>query len=330
MSDLRVALVGCGGSGTFYHAPAWFDIEGASLIAVCDIVEEKAKRIGEKYGAKVYTDLDRMLKVEKPDVLDVATKPPEHAPCVIKGLEAGCHVYCETPLATSSDEGKEMVKAAEKNGRFLGYNDNYRFAPHQSMLKKWIESGELGTPCLIVSTGHPWTYHHRVDLMLFFGGEISEVYAPKADPLPEEDGGGTRCTISTLKFESGMLGSLIGGGQSRNPEGGWVVFWPWHYGMQIIDYTGTNGRVVTYDIIGGLERYDREQRLIYKWEPTVGERRDFPYTWRLAIGAFAEAIMKEREPPVTGVDGVKSLLILEAIRESMEKNIPVKPKPYSP
>jgi len=325
LSELRVVLVGCGGSGSGNHAPAWFGIEKASLVAVCDVVEEKAKSLGKRYKAEVYTDLDRMLKAEKPDVLDVATQPQAHAPCAIKGLEAGCHVYCETPLATSSKEGKEMVKTAQKHGRFLGYNCNYRFPAHQTMLKEWINKGELGAPCYILSVGHPWTYHHRTDLMRFHGGEVSEVYSPKPEPLPAGEGEGPRCRMALLRFENGAMGNLVAGGSK---DGGRMPLWPWYYGMTMIDYYGTKGRVVTYDIIGGLERYSSDQRLVCRWEPTVSERRDFSFTWRLAIEAFAKAVMEGREPPVTGVDGVKYHLLAEAMSRSAETNAWVKPEPF--
>jgi len=323
LTKLRVALVGCGGSGSGNHAPAWFAVENSSLVAVCDLVEEKAKNLGEKYKVNVYTDLDKMLRKERPDILDVATKPPDHAPCAIKGLEAGCHVYCETPLATSSKEGIEMVRTAQKQGRFLGYNDNYSIAPHQSMLKEWVNKGELGTPCYILSVGHPWTYHHRIDLMLFFGGEVAEVFAPKSEPLPTEEGEGIRCRTALLKFESGAIGNLVAGGWK---QGGRMPLWPWYYGMQMVEYFGTKGRVITHDIIGGLERYTLDQRLVYRWEPMVGERRDFTYTWFLAIRAFAKAVMEGREPPFTGVVGVKSLLVAEAMSKSAETNMWVKPE----
>jgi predicted dehydrogenase len=155
---LRIAIVGCGGAANGFHVPAWWSIDDVEIVAFCDLVKEKADRLAKKYHAKAYSNFSEMLSVEKPDILDVVTQPQAHAECAIAGLEAGCHVFCETPLAMSTEEARRIVESAARCDRGLGYDCNYRFSPHHRMLKEWILSGELGDACYINSFGHVSNY----------------------------------------------------------------------------------------------------------------------------------------------------------------------------
>lgn len=197
MSHLRIGIVGCGANSATYHVPTWWDliigrwtewgrpvtdpipsqVEDIELVAVCDTVQEKASNLAKKYGLRAYFDLDKMLEKEQLDVLDVVTNPGAHCECVQKGLKAGANVYVETPMATSVDEARQMIAAAEGGKNLLGYGENYRFAPHIMRLKNLVDAGDLGDLCSIVSTGDTSNFHHRVELMRWLGGEVTEVYA---------------------------------------------------------------------------------------------------------------------------------------------------------
>lgn len=306
---LRVAMVGCGGQGQGHHAPVWWDIDYVSFVAVCDLMKEKADAVAKKYNAKAYYDLDEMLAEEKLDILDVVTKPKDHCSCTLAALKAGVHVFCETSLATSTEEAKLMVETAEKQNRILGHTNNYRFAPHHQMLKQMISSGELGNPCYINSTGHIATFHHRTDLMRYFGGEITEVYS-----CPAKSGDKLLSQNVSVKFESGATGTLMGSN-----------YISWQHPFMRIDYLGTKGRVITNDLVGGLRKYDMDKREWTVWEPTAFEERDFRITSRRSIEAFAESIERGTEPPATGINGVRYHQLVDAMRKSAERNKPVRP-----
>ena len=306
---LRVAMVGCGGAGTGFHAPVWWDLDYVSFVAVCDVVKEKADAVAGKYGAKAYYNLDEMLAAEKPDILDVVTKPQDHCSCALAGLKAGSHIFCETSLAASTEEAILMVETAEKQNRILGHDNNYRFSPHHVMLKSMIDSGELGDPCYMDSKGHAATFHHRTDLMRFFGGEITEVYSCPATNDKE-----LLAQVVTVKFESGASGTL----SCSN-------YISWQHPMMQIDYLGTKGHVITHDIVGGLKRYDLEKREWTVWEPTVFETSDFHIAFRRSIEAFAQSMRDGKEPPATGINGLRYHQLADAMRKSAELNQPVKP-----
>lgn len=306
---LRVAMVGCGGAGTGFHAPVWWDLDYVSFVAVCDVVKEKADSVAKKYGAKAYYDLDEMLAAEKPDILDVVTRPPEHCSNTLAGLNAGAHVFCETSLATSTEEALLMVETAEKQNRILGHDNNYRFSPHHAMLKSMIDSGELGEPCYVDSKGHAATFHHRTDLMRFFGGEVAEVFS-----CPAVSGDQHLAQAVMMKYESGATGMISCSNHIS-----------WQHPMMQIDYLGTEGHVITHDIVGGLERFDKEKREWIVWEPTVFEVRDFRLAFRLSIIAFAESMRDGKEPPATGLNGLRYHQLADAMKKSAELNQPVRP-----
>src|SRR5699024_2244172 len=121
---LKVAVIGCGSIAKHRHLLEYAQHHEANIIAVCDIVEERAEAVAEQYGAKAYTDYAVLLKEEKPDVVSVCLPNYLHAPVSIAALEAGAHVLCEKPMATSLEEADQMIEAAEKNNKklMIGHN----------------------------------------------------------------------------------------------------------------------------------------------------------------------------------------------------------------
>ena len=119
MSKIKAAIIGVGGISK-HHIEGYLRREDVELYAFCDINEEQLKVRGEQYGiTRLYTDKDVMLKeLPEIDVVSVCTWNSQHAPCTIAALNAGCHVICEKPMATSAKEAKAMKEAAQKKCRF--------------------------------------------------------------------------------------------------------------------------------------------------------------------------------------------------------------------
>ncbi len=164
---LRIGLVGMRGIGAT-HAQAYSKDALAKLVAVCDVVKERADTIGQKYGAKVYYDLNEMIKNEELDILDVTTGGYDngswHFEPAMAGLEAGKHVLVEKPLSNNIEEARQLVAKAAEKGLYLGCNLNHYFTPPADQGKKYIQQGQMGELIYCV---------HR---MGFNGGE--EAYSP--------------------------------------------------------------------------------------------------------------------------------------------------------
>lgn len=145
MSKTKVAVIGTGGISN-EHINAYLKNPDVELYAFCDINEERVKRMGERYGiTRLYTDKDVMLR-ELPEIeaVSVCTWNSAHAPCTIAALNAGCHVICEKPMATSAKEAREMKEAADRNGKLLMVGFVRRYGNDCAILNDYIKNGYFG------------------------------------------------------------------------------------------------------------------------------------------------------------------------------------------
>ena len=99
------------------HAAGHTASAHTDLIAVSDVVPEKAKEIQERYSVpEGYTDYREMILKEKPDIVSIATRPATHAEITIFAAENGVKgIYCEKPLCCSMEEADAMLEACEKH-----------------------------------------------------------------------------------------------------------------------------------------------------------------------------------------------------------------------
>src|SRR5690625_4054788 len=142
MSKLKVGVIGCGSIAKFRHLPEYAANKDVEIVAVCDIVKERAEDAAETYDAKAYTDYKELIADDAIDVISVCLPNNLHAPVSIDSLNAGKHVLCEKPMATSREEAEQMIEAAEKNGKKLMIAHNQRFVSSHEKAKAMIESGE--------------------------------------------------------------------------------------------------------------------------------------------------------------------------------------------
>jgi len=140
---IKFGLIGC---GRIAHRHAEHIKSKGQLVAVCDIVEEKAKIMGEKYGARYYTSVNELLKHEKTelDIISVCSPNGLHAEHSIQSLSAGVHTLCEKPLAINVANCGDMIIAAEKSNKRLFAIKQNRFNPPVDAVKKAIDNGKLG------------------------------------------------------------------------------------------------------------------------------------------------------------------------------------------
>jgi len=155
MKDLNVAVVGAGFMGkahvvgyTNANKQFWPSEVRPVLKTVCDIDEDIAKDAKERFGFEKYTtDWKEIINDPEIDVVSICTPNNAHAEVSIQALEAGKHVLCEKPMASTSEEAKAMKKAAEKaakNGIISMLSYQYRRVPALVHAKNIIENGDIG------------------------------------------------------------------------------------------------------------------------------------------------------------------------------------------
>lgn len=139
---LKFGIIGC---GRIAQRHAEHIQKVGVLIAVCDIVEEKAKELSEKYNAKYYQHIDDLLaKHPEIDVVAICSPNGLHAEHTIKSLKAGFHVLCEKPMALSVQDCGEMISTAERANKRLFIVKQNRFNPPVAAVKQMVEEGKLG------------------------------------------------------------------------------------------------------------------------------------------------------------------------------------------
>ena len=239
------AIIGCGRIAS-RHAGQM--IKHGRLVAVCDIIPEKADEFGALYKAKAYYTIDELLKSEtKIDVVSICTPNGLHARQSIQALEAGCHVLCEKPLCIETKDGRLMITAAEKAGKKLFVVKQNRYNPPVTFLKKLIVNGKLGKiysfqiNCFwnrpdayytgwkgnkAMDGGTLFTqFSHFIDLLYWLLGDVAAVKTISKNfahgSIDFEDTGAV-----LFEMEDGAIGSLNYTVNSfeKNMEGSFTVF----------------------------------------------------------------------------------------------------------
>ncbi|MBO5286534.1 MAG: Gfo/Idh/MocA family oxidoreductase [Clostridia bacterium] len=143
MANIRVGLVGVGGMGGC-HFFNYDEVKGAEIVAVCDVREEVAKeKVGDR-KINIYTDLNKMLRKEKLDMIDICTPSYMHKDMAIKLLKKGYHVLCEKPMTLNARDAKKVIEASQKTDKNFMVAHVVRFMAPYMYLKSVIESNELG------------------------------------------------------------------------------------------------------------------------------------------------------------------------------------------
>lgn len=141
---LRVGVVGMGWAGET-HLKAYQLMPHVEVVAVADPREERLLELKQTYAiADVYADWDKLVRRNDIDIVSVCTPNQFHAPVSVAALQSGKHVLCEKPLARTSAEAEQMVRAAIDNDRMLKTAFNHRERGDIQALKQAINDGQLG------------------------------------------------------------------------------------------------------------------------------------------------------------------------------------------
>ena len=160
MKDIRIGLIGTGGMGkahatAFRNVPLVFGNEpGRPILEIVADIDENAveKWAGEFGFARWTTNWKEIIEDQDVDVVDITTPNHLHAEMAIAAAQAGKHIYCEKPLATTSVDAARIVAAVEKSGVISIVGFNYLKNPAQAFAQQLISSGELGEITLFRGT----------------------------------------------------------------------------------------------------------------------------------------------------------------------------------
>jgi predicted dehydrogenase len=355
MKRIRTAVVGYG-KVAHTHAQALSALPQSEFVAVCGRQMALAQAFAGQYGVSAYDDVQQMVVDVDVQAVAVCTPHPAHAPPTIAAAQAGAHCLVEKPMAASLRDCDAMLAAAEKAGVKLGVISQRRLYPPVQRVRAAIEAGNIGRPVLgtVLMLGwrdeayyqlDPWRGKwdlegggvlvnqapHQLDLLQWFMGPIEELsgyWGNLNHPYIEVED----TAVAALRFRNGGLGSIVVSNSQR----------PGIYGK--VHVHGERGCSVGVQTDGGamfvagvsevleppindLWTVPGEEHLLEQWqaedEAAFHAVDATTYYHRLQIQDFLEAILEDRHPMVTGVEGRKTVELFTAIYRSQRDRGPV-------
>lgn len=339
------------------HVDCYVEDSLSKLVAVCDIIKEKADNAAKKLGVKAYYRVSDMLEKE-PDleIVDVCTGGNEngslHFEPTMQALQAGKHVLVEKPLSNDIGEAREMVAEAKKRNLYLGCNLNHYFTPPAERAKRYMEDGQIGELIYCLhkmgfaggeltyrgpspsprQKGYPY-FHvkafltHPFSVMRYFCGNITHVQAFLSRPSYRKRTGDVMVSINSIhvRFANDCIGYLLSTrGDTTFGLGGW---WSLEVG-------GTRGTFCIENCIDKVTFWpapkpaDAAQperlRLGESGEPVITPSgiTDFSQTFPRRIHAFLEDItngVPRESLRASGRDALAALEYTWAAMESYEQ-----------
>ncbi|MEE2909266.1 MAG: Gfo/Idh/MocA family oxidoreductase [Candidatus Poribacteria bacterium] len=243
MSDVKVGFVGTGGMANA-HISQVDTIEEATIVAFCDIEEERAKVAADRYGGQYYTDARRLIDETEVDAIYFCLPPFAHTDIERLAADSGRHIFVEKPVSMTIDHGLSVLEAVNKNSVISGVGYQGRYQNSEIALRDYLKDKTIG---MVVShrwggiaggSDHWWRVMeksggmlheqatHQVDMIRYLAGEITEVYKLSAMKINTDQPNHTipDAEVVSLKFASGAVGqitttcALTGGGGSMRTD----------------------------------------------------------------------------------------------------------------
>jgi 1,5-anhydro-D-fructose reductase (1,5-anhydro-D-mannitol-forming) len=319
--SLGWGIIGTGGFAGSATAPAIkaLGAEG-SLVAVVSRDRGRADAFAAQHGARrAYTDYADLLRDPEVDIIYISTPNAQHAEQALAAARAGKHVLCEKPLATSLDDARRVVEAFESAGLKLGTHFQTRHHTAFAETKRLLDRRAIGEVILIqieVSSGANQLGSWRADPALAGLGSINNIAVHPFDLLRYLLGSEVRevatmtdvgrsadlerMVLALLRFQNGTLAYV-------NANQRVAHFQP------DIDIYGTAGRIVGVDCTRPFR--DGELRVLTAAGEQVQKHSSRDAVVR-SVAAFNDAVRRDREPNASGLDGLRSVQLTEAVVRS--------------
>lgn len=343
--EIRFAIIGVGVIGK-QHQEQIAQIAGARLVAVADVVAERAKEFGEQYGVDWYNDYHEMLQRDDIDVVNITTPSGMHAEMTIAAAKAGKHVITEKPMEITLEKAEAMMTACREAGVKLSVISQHRFDASTVRVKADVEAGKFGKMVLgqaAVNWYRSQEYYdsgdwrgtweldgggalmnqsiHTIDLLQYLMGPVESVSAEMGtlthERIEVED-----VAVATVKFKNGALGTIVGT-TSAFPG----------FSARLEVFGTTGSAVIDSDKLTHLyHRMEGETGAMYGKGKSINLAESSEVSGsgaadpaainglahRLQFQDMIDAIHDDREPLINGEEGLKPLKIILAIYQSAQ------------
>jgi predicted dehydrogenase len=227
---MKFGFVGLGWAARSFHVPALRQIPSVEIVGAADSSPEQRASWERETSIPAFSGLDELLDRGRPDVVVIATPPDSHADLCLAALDAGAHVFCEKPFVSTVEDADRVLAAAERAGRQIAVNHEYREIPTYRAVREQIGREDVGRLvfCQIwqLMDVAPWDEPvawraampnrtlfeagvHLVDLLVSFFGETPHaVYARYSSGL-EEGRSADAIHLVTLEFSENRLAQIV-------------------------------------------------------------------------------------------------------------------------
>ncbi len=317
------------------HAEAYIQniraVPGVEMMGLADEDRQRGEHFARQFNARLF-DSYEVLLAAKPDGVIVCSENSRHRPLVEMAAAAGAHVLCEKPLATRLEDAQAIVDACTRAGVKLMTAFPMRFSAPLVQVKTRLDAGDLGRVyCFNATNQGALPRHHRewfVDkelagggavmdhvvhladiLRWYLGSQVTEVYAQTnrifhANTVDVETGG-----LLMLTFANGVFATLDCS-WSKPPYyptwGGLTLEMVTERGAVIVDAFRQNLTVYRHDLQRPVWAY---------WGSDANQAM---------LNEFVDAIVQDRAPSVTGMDGYRAVQVALAAYESAKTGQPVR------
>ena len=319
---IKIGIIGAGYIAGI-HAGILARDERVRIAAVHDLLPDRAQQLARAHDAATALSPDEVI--EHSDAVFITTPNTRHVPVALAAIDAGKHVFCEKPLATTIADAETVFVKAQRNNAVFQVGHNRRFAPVYASLKRILSEthpphsahvkmnrGELLKP---EWTGDPEvtggflfeTPIHMFDMMRFLFGEIESLYAIGSNHEYNE----IDDFSVLLKFVNGMHATLATAADAS-----------WLFPFERVEVFCHHATLVTREMeslicSSNLEGHFTEQSM----QQTPREQK---WGYVQEDRAFIDAIVNGTPPLVSAFDGLMSVQIANAVYESVRVGSPVR------
>ncbi|QDU33888.1 1,5-anhydro-D-fructose reductase [Poriferisphaera corsica] len=326
---MKLGLIGCGGI-TEQHMKG-YEQGGYEVVAFADLKHENAVVRRDTYNpqGEVYATHHELLADEEVEIVDIATHPAERETLIMDAIKAGKHVLSQKPFVLDLGVGEKLAALAEEKRVKLAVNQNGRWAPHVSYMRKAIEAGLIGDVTSIsmnVAWDHNWVVGtafnemphlvlydfaiHWFDMVNCYMGdrEAKRVYGRVCECYGQEAKPPLGAT-AIVEYEGAQVTMLFDGNAKFGARDTTLIIGT--KGALRSEGPGLGEQIVTLITEDGEARPELEGT----W---------FPDGFNGAVSELMLAVEEEREPTHGARDNLKSLAMAFAAIESSEKGEAVK------
>ncbi len=330
MTELRIAVI------SFAHMHAYSYVQqlmanvgGARLVAAADDDPGRLEKARAQFPAipAFFGDFRKMLDEVETDAVVITTANADHAPVAVECARRGKHILCEKPLATTVGDARQIIAAARENRVKLMTAFPVRFSPAIAEARRVIRDGSLGRVLGMATSNHGsmpggWFVQkeksgggavmdhtvHVADLLRWMlADEVSEVYAEygrRLHDIPTED-----CGQLMLRFRGGVFASLDTSWSRPKSYSVW--------GDVKMEIKCEKGNLTVNCFPRSINLY--QDSTMRHTTSCAGDDLD-----GLMVGEFVSSIREDREPLVTGEDGLRALEVALAAYRAGETGSVVK------